>query len=196
MRWFSLGSKALNRARREKVSGGVCDLKQGGNTFTAWPDDSLLQARGSAMRESRARFGTGRRRASGPRVLVRASRGRAPASRRQANRDPRFPPFRRPPGGSASREHYRATFVQSSACAARPSTWRGSLRRFAIAPSSLALAATGAAGLEPATPGFGDRNYSAQLQAARGTCPTSCPIHPTLFRVWFRDSCDLARVGR
>jgi hypothetical protein len=142
-------------------------LKQGGNTFTAWPDDSLLQARGSAMRESPARFGTGRRRASGPRLLVHSSRGRAPASRRQANRDPRFSPFRRPPGGSASREHYAATFVQSSACCARPSTWRGSLGRFAIAPSSQALPVTGAAGLEPATPGFGGVVSSALLSRFR-----------------------------
>ena len=111
----SLGSKASTELAAKAIGRGL-RLETGRKHFHRVAGRLAPAGTGISHAGSRARNGTGRRRASGPSLLVHSTRGRVPASRRQANRDPRFPPFRRPSGGSASREHYPATFVQSSAC--------------------------------------------------------------------------------
>jgi Transposase len=87
---FHRGSKALNRGRREKLSGGVYDLKQEGNTAPRGRTTRSCRHGDQPCgisRPVRHRAATGVR-------LAPSSRGRTPASRSQASRDPRFPPFR------------------------------------------------------------------------------------------------------
>jgi hypothetical protein len=120
------------------LSGGVYDLKQEGNTAPRGRTTRSCRHGDQPCgisRPVRHRAATGVRPAP-------SSRDRTPASRSQASRDPRFPPFRRPSGGPASREHYLRHSSSGRPVAARPFAWRGSLRSFAIARSSEALSVT------------------------------------------------------